>query len=1069
MNGLSCKNDDMHNNLRKLIWTLSVYALIEMIITRIAVDSVVKQNFVMEVYDEFIVSGNTAVFRCHIPSFVRDYLTITAWIEEPTGRTIQPTGTILASHTSITGVEGELIVLPCAAQGFPIPTYRWYRKEGVERVQLSSLGERFTLLDGILIVKEVKLLDGGVYVCVVNNSIGEERAETEVIVRAPLVAKMIPWRQSIDVGKSALLNCSVSGHPITTIVWEKDHKRIKPGYGNADIRLLAKDLLHIDSVQKDHRGMYQCFVFNDYESVTAIAELTLGVRCPVAGYPIDLIAWERAGLRLPYNHRQKAHDNGTLEVHHVERPTDEGAYTCVARNNKGQQAQATVYVSVKMPPRWVIEPSDGSVVRGRSLSVDCQAEGFPVPRIRWTKAEGKQARAVLALSESTIKINAFHSPGSSPRNFKPIVSSPHLQVYENGSLTLHDARDADGGYYLCQASNRIGSGLSKVVKVTVNVAAHFKSKFTAEMVAKGQNIRLKCEAYGDIPIAISWTKDKQKIDNQKETISNFVMGSGYPSSTSPDNRYEIIESIVEITSRSVKLAWSPPYSGNSPITNYYIQYRAVYENSKKVYNVTIPSGESFGQVTGLKPAVKYVFTLVAENRMGRSESGRSVEATCDEEAPGGPPTKVHAQAISSKAIKVTWKPPNKDLQYGVIKGYYIGYKAVGSSDSFIYKTLDLHVTSTTSSSIHLNWEPIADDNNPIDGYLLYERREPLSEWREIRLQGHQTLYVGLNLNCGTRYQYYLVAYNKIGRGDQSDTITVKTDGSVPVAPDKQSVVTMNTTTATIHLSSWHHGGCPIKSFRVRYRLQGGKSDWTEIHNINEERQLELQGLQPAKKYNLQITASNEVGFTEAEYAFSTLSLIPDELGVRSSTKFVRGGQKAATYHLGDYSVVIPVVISTLVICILLIVVCIVVKRGSAIGTNGSLYSAVIGRKQESLQMTNLSKNGRSPYITGHETLPKMNGECAHNQGHMETEPLYATVKRTPRPPRTDAHIYSYPVPVSATQAESLIGDPSLPMTSVKTMPATTLVVNVEERDLETKLLELAPCGTHLRRYSVGQT
>lgn len=93
---------------------------------------------------------------------------------------------------------------------------------------------------------------------------------------APLSAKLIPAKQSVDVGKSALLNCSVMGHPITSIIWEKDHRRLKPGYGHQDIRLLAKDLIHIDSVEKEHRGMYQCFVYNDYESVQATAEITLG-------------------------------------------------------------------------------------------------------------------------------------------------------------------------------------------------------------------------------------------------------------------------------------------------------------------------------------------------------------------------------------------------------------------------------------------------------------------------------------------------------------------------------------------------------------------------------------------------------------------------------------------------------------------------------------------------------------------------------------------------------------------------------------------------------------------------
>ena len=51
---------------------------------------------------------------------------------------------------------------------------------------------------------------------------------------------------------------------------------------------------------------------------------------------------------------------------------------------------------------------------------------------------------------------------------RAIVSSPHLQVYENGSLNILEARDSDLGHYMCQATNGVGPGLSKVIRVTIN-------------------------------------------------------------------------------------------------------------------------------------------------------------------------------------------------------------------------------------------------------------------------------------------------------------------------------------------------------------------------------------------------------------------------------------------------------------------------------------------------------------------------------------------------------------------------------------------------------------------------
>ncbi|GIY38994.1 down syndrome cell adhesion molecule-like protein Dscam2 [Caerostris darwini] len=143
------------------------------------------------------------------------------------------------------------------------------------------------------------------------------------------------------------------------------------------------------------------------------------------------------------------------------------------------------------PPRWRIEPGDTSVTKSRSAVVDCQADGFPIPRIRWTRAEGDVAS-----------------------EFRPISSSSRLHVFENGSLVIHSVEEGDDGHYLCQATNGIGQGLSKVIRLSVHVAAHFKSKFRAESVRKGEDAKLTCEAIGDRPLQITWLKDKQSFEPQ---------------------------------------------------------------------------------------------------------------------------------------------------------------------------------------------------------------------------------------------------------------------------------------------------------------------------------------------------------------------------------------------------------------------------------------------------------------------------------------------------------------------------------------------------------------------------
>lgn len=42
-----------------------------------------------------------------------------------------------------------------------------------------------------------------------------------------------------------------------------------------------------------------------------------------------------------------------------------------------------------------------------------------------------------------------------------------MRVFENGTLIVYNVQRSDAGYYMCQASNGIGAGLSKVIKMTV--------------------------------------------------------------------------------------------------------------------------------------------------------------------------------------------------------------------------------------------------------------------------------------------------------------------------------------------------------------------------------------------------------------------------------------------------------------------------------------------------------------------------------------------------------------------------------------------------------------------------
>lgn len=80
--------------------------------------------------------------------------------------------------------------------------------------------------------------------------------------------------------------------------------------------------------------------------VTAVAGEVLHLKCPVAGYPIEEIHWERGGRELPDDIRQKVQPDGLLVISPVQKAADSGVYTCWARNKQGHSARRSGEVTV---------------------------------------------------------------------------------------------------------------------------------------------------------------------------------------------------------------------------------------------------------------------------------------------------------------------------------------------------------------------------------------------------------------------------------------------------------------------------------------------------------------------------------------------------------------------------------------------------------------------------------------------------------------------------------------------------------------------------------------------------
>ncbi|KAG8194566.1 hypothetical protein JTE90_013309 [Oedothorax gibbosus] len=920
------------------------------------------------------------------------------------------------TRSSINVRQGSSAELTCVAQAYPLPNYKWYKKDGVRLVPVNAKAG-VILLSGSLYFQQVSVRDSGTYVCVVNNSAGEKRMESSLTVTAPLSAHLHPKRILVDAEKPVTLKCNISGYPVDSVTWLKDTRSL--GDNNGRVRMLTRDIIHINSVGREDRGVYQCFVRNADDSAQASAELVLGetapsfhetftertlrpgpsvsfqcaasgtplpqvtwsldgypvpdndrvrvgdyvsrngdvishvnissvriedgglyscvarndvgeirhagrlnvygppmirtmpdlsvvagektsIQCRVAGYPIDEIMWEKDGRRLPTNRRQQVFPNGTLFIEQVQRHEDEGTYVCSARASESPTVDGRLKITVKekpvimpfsfpsenlkegmkiygmcavsagdppfhiswlkdgrplsvsdtdvtiqmigqdfsslsidsattrnsghytcvvkndvstvnytavltihVPPRWRLEPADTSVLVSRSVSLHCQADGFPQPQIRWEKASDASAR-----------------------DYRPISTSYHHQIFENGSLTIQDVTQEDAGYYLCQATNGIGPGLSSVVTLSVHESPRFETKFRTQMVKKGDDVTLSCSVSGDPPLSITWTRDKQPLNLDTEPrfqVTQTASGDSRLKSTlrvtsvgrvdsalytclasnmygeddtniqlivqeQPDAPREV--QISETGSRLVRLSWEPPFSGNSLITQYVLHIR---ENGSTPpapsRNMSVPGTETSVDVTGLRPATGYDVYLIAENVIGASGPGRNFHFKTEEEVPEGPPLRVQAEAVSSDALTITWELPEKRLRNGNVKGFYVGYKDTNSSDPYQYKTVDL------------------------------TPQKDLRQSTDLR-----------GLSPHSHYSIVVQAFNLKGAGPRSDPVVAMTMEDVPSSPP-QKVDCMALTSQTIKVT-WQlpppssiHG--VLKGYKVFYRTA---DDWQEIED-----------------------------------------------------------------------------------------------------------------------------------------------------------------------------------------------------------------------------------------------
>ncbi|XP_052861472.1 cell adhesion molecule Dscam2 isoform X2 [Anopheles cruzii] len=412
---------------------------------------------------------------------------------------------------------------------------------------------------------------------------------------------------------------------------------------------------------------------------------------------------------------------------------------------------------------------------------------------------------------------------------------------------------------------------------------------------------------------------------------------------------------------SLYISWLPPKDPNGIITKYNLYMRAV--NGREELNNdkrNLQAHQQHFEAKQLQSHTEYQFWVSASTRVGEGKSSRVVSQLTSNRVPakivsfGGltirpwkssaslncmavgqprrewfkgdtllrPGTQHNIQLLDSGEIIVTMLQTSDTGNYTCQVDNGIG------TDRLTHNLLVqvppgppvLYVTSATSSSILLHWKIGSTGNAPITAFSLHYRRIH-GNLEEMQLSRHATSHDLKGLFCGSTYQVYLIAHNKIGSSSASTTLNVKTQGQSPGVPPDSVLIAPNSSSVVLRLNGWPDNGCPIIYFVLQYRSvsTGLDDEWHLVSNaLKPQRRFTLSGLLPSTMYRLKMEAHNVAGSTNAEYTFWTLTKDGDP----PPPELVQRGHRSQIFY-NNIQLLIPIIITitAAIICIAFTVVC----------------------------------------------------------------------------------------------------------------------------------------------------
>uniref|UniRef100_A0A673LS41 Roundabout homolog 1-like n=1 Tax=Sinocyclocheilus rhinocerous TaxID=307959 RepID=A0A673LS41_9TELE len=357
-----------------------------------------------------------------------------------------------------------------------------------------------------------------------DNSLGYTGSRLRQEDYAPRIVEH-PSDLIVSKGEPATLNCKAEGRPTPTVEWYKDGERVETDRDNPRshrMLLPSGSLFFLRIVHgrrsKPDEGSYVCVARNYLgEAVSHNASLEVAIlrddfrqnpvdvmvaagepavmECqPPRGHPEPTISWKKDGVTIDDRDERITIRGGKLMITNT-RKTDAGKYVCVGTNMMGERESEIAELTVLERPSFLRKPSSQSVLVDQSVEFRCEAQGDPVPTIRWRKEDGDLPKG-------------------------------RHEIWEDHTLKLKRLTSGDAGTYTCQAENMMGKTEASAT-LTVHVPPVFVVRPRNQVVGMGRTVTFQCEATGSPQPAIFW---------QKEGSQNLLFSSQPPP---PSSRFSV--------------------------------------------------------------------------------------------------------------------------------------------------------------------------------------------------------------------------------------------------------------------------------------------------------------------------------------------------------------------------------------------------------------------------------------------------------------------------------------------------------------------------------------------------